>query len=220
MADEFDRSYENAPDQAQPDSLQESPLPYKAEEDDRTDLMNLLAYLEDELTRAKPIPFTYMSRVNAQMCIDIINDIRDNLPLAVQYSEQMLRDRERVLRGAEQAAANRIESANVRANAALDDANTRAGRILEDAQKHADNIVRDAEVRARAMIDQNSIKLQAQDDARQIINEASLEAHERRQQAADYCDKLLRDAEDTLQAAYDDVRRNRQNLGQMRAEGR
>ncbi len=220
MADEFDRSYENAPDQAQPDSLQESPLPYKAEEDDRTDLMNLLAYLEDELTRAKPIPFTNMSRVNAQMCIDIINDIRDNLPLAVQYSEQMLRDRERVLRGAEQAAANRIESANVRANAALDDANTRAGRILEDAQKHADNIVRDAEVRARAMIDQNSIKLQAQDDARQIINEASLEAHERRQQAADYCDKLLRDAEDTLQAAYDDVRRNRQNLGQMRAEGR
>ena len=220
MADEFDRSYENAPEQAQPDSLQESPLPYKAEEDDRTDLMNLLAYLEDELTRAKPIPFTNMSRVNAQMCIDIINDIRDNLPLAVQYSEQMLRDRERVLRGAEQAAANRIESANVRANAALDDANTRAGRILEDAQKHADNIVRDAEVRARAMIDQNSIKLQAQDDARQIINEASLEAHERRQQAADYCDKLLRDAEDTLQAAYDDVRRNRQNLGQMRAEGR
>ena len=220
MADEFERRYDNTAAQSQNDTAQDSPLPYKPEEDDRTDLMNLLAYLEDELTRAKPIPFTNMSRVNAQMCIDIINDIRDNLPLAVQYSEQMLRDRDRVLRGAEQAAANRIESANVRANAALDDANNRANNILEDAQKHANNIIRDAEVRARAMIDQNTIKIQAEEDARQIINDASLEAHERRQQAADYCDKLLRDAEDTLQAAYDDVRRNRQNLGQSRSEGR
>ncbi|MBQ4085515.1 MAG: hypothetical protein IJC54_02960, partial [Clostridia bacterium] len=84
----------------------------------------------------------------------------------------------------------------------------------------ADNIVKDAEVRARAMIDQNTIKIEAQKQAQEIINEARMEAQERRLQAADYCDKLLRDAEDTLSAAFDDVRRNRQALAANRIEAR
>lgn len=225
MADKFERNFDEymEEEEQQAPAQEEQPaedLPYTDEDDERTNLMTLLSFLEDALTRSRTVPMTNKRMIDANMCIDIINDIRSNLPLAVQYSEQMLRDRERILRSAEQTAANRLASAEVRANAALDDAQERADRILADAQTHADNIVKDAEVRARAMIDQNTIKLEAQKEAQEIVNEARLEAHERRSQAADYCDKLLRDAEETLSAAYDDVRRNRQALGQNRMEAR
>lgn len=196
----------------------EAELPYEEGDDNRTYFMDMLVYLENELLGARMVPMTNKRMIDDQLCHDIINDLRANVPLAIQYSEQMLRDRERVLSSAEQAASNKLASADARANAALDDAQERADRIIADAQLHADNIVKDAEVRARAMIDQNTIKLEAQKEAQEIINEARLEAHERRAQVADYCDKLLRDAEETLSVAYDDVRRSRQALGQNRMD--
>jgi len=226
MANKFERNFEEYMEQEQPEEQafeQEKPeldLPYSEEDDSREYLMTILDYLENELANARQTPFGGKKMIDAQLCIDVIADIRANLPLAVQYCEQMLQDRERILRAAEQTAANKLASADVRANAALDDAQERADRILSDAQVHADNIVKDAEVRARAMIDQNTIKIEAQKQAQEIINEARMEAQERRLQAADYCDKLLRDAEDTLSAAFDDVRRNRQALAANRIEAR
>lgn len=224
MAEKFERNFDeylqeqDAQEEQQPQ--EQFDLPYSDGDDERTNLMNLLNFLEEELTRARPVPMTNKRMLDAAMCIDIINDIRSNLPLAIQYSEQILRDRERMLSAAEQTAANRLASADVRANAALDDAHERAERIRSDAQIHADNIVKDAELRARALIDQNTIKLEAQKKAAEIINSAKLEAQERRAQAADYCDQLLRDAEETLSVAYDEVRRSRQLLGQARLEER
>lgn len=223
MAGTNDRKFEQymEGDQQAPAVEEEQPvnnLPYDEKDDDRSFLMDLLNYLQDELTNARAVPLTNNRMINAQMCIDIITDIRNNLPLAIQYSEQVLRERDRMLHSAEQAAANKIASAEVRANAALDDAQERADRIVSDAQQHADNIVKDAEVRARAMIEQSTIKREAQRQADEILRNASNEAYERRQQAADYCDKLLRDVEDTLQTAYDEVRRNRQALGQNRMD--
>lgn len=226
MAEKFERNFEEYMEDEQEQqelSQQGQPeldLPYTDVDDNRQFLMTILEYLENELTHARMVPMTNKRMIDAQLCIDVMNDIRSNLPLAIQYSEQMLQDRERILRAAEQTAANKIASADVRANAALEDAQERAERILSDAQLHAENIIKDAEFRARALIDQNSITLEAQKQAQEILNEARVEAQERRMQAADYCDKLLHDAEETLSAAFDDVRRNRQILSQNRMEAR
>jgi len=221
MADKFERNFEEYMEQEEQQPIVgENEVLYNDEDDDQTNLMNLLAYLEDELTRARPVPMTNKRMLNAEMCIDIINDIRSNLPKAVQYAEQILNDRERIARSAEQTAANKIASAEVRASAVWEDANERANRIMDDAQNHAENIIKDAEIRARALVDQNSIKLKAQEEADEIIRQARIEAQERRNQAANYCDNLLHDAEETLQAAFDDIRRNRQALAQSRIEAR
>lgn len=218
MAEENDRNY-NEEFEEEPTPAA-SDLPYASGEDDCTDFLNILLYLVDEIKHARPVPLTNSRMLNASLCQDIIGDLQNTVPAAIQYAKQVLDEKNRILEGAQQAAQNRIESANVRANAAIDDATDRANRIVADAQAHADNIVKDAEVRARAMIDQNTIKIAAQNEARDIVNEASSEATERRMQAAEYCDKLLRDAEETLRAAYEDVRRNRQNIGQSRSEDR
>lgn len=224
MADKYERNFEEyleEEQQAGPAEEQTGEVGlYDDEDSEHENLMKLLAYLEDELTRARVVPMTNKRMINAEMCIDIISDIRANLPKAVQYAEQILAERDRITRAAEQTAANKMTGADVRARALTEDAQSRADRILADAQAHADNIVKDAEIRARAMIDQNTITLEAQKKAEEILSEARQEAQERRYQAASYCDNLLHDAEETLQAAFDDIRRNRTALAQSRAEMR
>ena len=221
MMEKFDRNFEEYMEEEQPQQpVVENDELYNDEDDDQTNLMNLLAYLEDELTNARVVPMTGKRMLDAEMCLDIINDIRANLPHAVQYARQILNDRERISRSAEQTAANRVNSAKAHADAILDDANERANRVLADANKHAEDIIKDAEIRVRAMIDQSNIMKQAQLEADEIIREVREEAQERRNQAANYCDSLLHDAEETLQAAFDDIRRNRQALAQSRIDAR
>ena len=66
-------------------------------EDDHTHLMTLLSYLQDAVEHASVVPLTGKRLVDTEMCLTIINDIRGNLPLAIQYAEQVVRDRENIL---------------------------------------------------------------------------------------------------------------------------
>lgn len=190
-----------------------APLPYNEEDDDHTYLMKLLDYLQDAVEYASVVPLTGKRLVDGEMCLDIIKDIRGNLPLAIQYAEQVMRDRERILVAAERNAASKLQSADVRANAAIDDASARSQQILEEAESRADKIIKDAEIRARAMIDQHAITVAAQNEARQIVNEARAEANERRLDASAYGENLLINVEKELQRAVDMVRAKRQAIG-------
>lgn len=181
-------------------------------DDDHTYLMTLLNYLQDAMEYASVVPLTSKRLVDTNMCLDIIQDIRGNLPLAIQYAEQVMRDRENILVSAERTAANKLQSADARANSAIDDAAKRSQDMLEEAQNHADKIIKDAEIRARAMIDQSAIKTAAQNEARAIVNEARAEANERRLDVSAYGDELLTNVEKELQRAAEMVRQRRQAL--------
>lgn len=185
--------------------------PYE-NDNDHNYLMTLLDYLQDALENGSTVPLTSKRLVDANMCLDILKDIRGNLPLAIQYAEQVLRDRERILSTAERTAASKIQAADVRANAALDDAAARSQEILEQAESRADKIIKDAEIRARAMIDQHAITAAAQNEAREIVNEARAEATERRLEASDYAENLMINVEKELQRAVDMIRQRRQQL--------
>lgn len=191
---------------------------YQESDDDHTYLMKLLDYLQDAVEYGSVVPLTGKKLVDADMCMDIIKDIRGNLPLAIQYADQVMRDRERILTSAERTAQNKVESANARANAAMDDADRRAQQIIAEAEGRADKIIKDAEIRARAMVDQNQIKIAAQNEAREIVNEARAEANDRRLQAGAYAEDMHINTEKALQHAMDVVRQHRQQLGldQMR----
>ena len=185
-------------------------------DDDHTYLMTLISYLEKAMEEASVMPLTGKRLVDTDMCLDIIGDIRGNLPLAIQYAEQVMRDRENILISAERTAANKLQSADARANAAIDDAGARSKQMLDDAQSRADKIIMDAEIRARAMVDQNAIKIAAQNEARAIVNEARAEANERRLEASAYGEDMLVNVEKELQRAAEMVRQRRQAMGSER----
>jgi vacuolar-type H+-ATPase subunit H len=194
-----------------PEQPTENAPPYE-NDDDHTYLMNLLDYLQDAIESGSSVPLTGKRLVDAGMCLDIIKDIRGNLPLAIQYAEQVMRDRDRILSGAERAAASKIQSADVRANAALDDASMRSQEMLEQAESRADKIIKDAEIRARAMIDQHAVTTAAQNEAREIVNEARADASEKRLEASAYSENLMINVEKELQRAADMIRQRRQQL--------
>jgi vacuolar-type H+-ATPase subunit H len=194
-----------------PEQPTENTPPYE-NDDDHTYLMNLLDYLQGAIESGSSVPLTGKRLVDAMMCLDIIKDIRGNLPLAIQYAEQVMRDRERILSNAERTATSKIQSADVRANAALDDASMRSQEIMEQAESRADKIIKDAEIRARAMIDQHAVTIAAQNEARDIVNEARAEASEKRLEASAYSENLMINVEKELQRACDMIRQRRQQL--------
>lgn len=210
--DEEPQKKQDAPAMPEEDAA----LPYGETDDDHTYLMKLLDYLQDAIEYGNVVPLTGKRLVDTDMCLDIIKDIRGNLPLAIQYATQVMRDRERILLTAERNAANKISSADVRANAAIDDASARSQQMLEEAESRADKIIKDAEIRARAMIDQHSITVAAQNEAREIVNEARAEANERRLDASAYGENLLINVEKELQRAVDMVRAKRQSMSEDR----
>lgn len=191
-----------------------SELPYQENDDDHTYLMKLLDYLQDAVEYGSVVPLTGKRLVDTGMCVDIIKDIRGNLPLAIQYAEQVMRDRDRILSNAERTAQNKISSADARANAALDDADKRAQDMVANAEDRADRIIKDAEIKVTAMIDQNAIKIAAQNEAREIMNNARIEANERKLSASAYAEDMMLSVEKELQRAQDMVRQRRQGLGQ------
>ncbi len=187
-------------------------LPYQSD-DDHTYLMKLLDYLQDAVAYGSVVPLTGKRLVDTDMCMDIIKDIRGNLPLAIQYADQVMRDREKILTSAERTAANKVQSADARANAALDDADKRAHDVIQEAEIRADKIIKDAEIRVRSMVDQSAIKTAAQNEAREIVNEARAEANERRAAASAYTEDLMINVEKELNRMADIVRSKRQQLG-------
>ncbi len=212
--DMFMEAERKTPENEPVDTGREEKAPYQETDDDHTYLMKLLDYLQDAMELGSAVPLTGKRLVDTAMCLDIIKDIRGNLPLAIQYAEQVMRDRERILTNAERAANNKLSSADVRANAAIDDAQNRSNQIIEEAEMRADKIIKDAEIRARAMIDQNQIKIAAQNEGREIVNEARAEANERKLEAGAYAENLLINVEKELQRAAEMVRNKRQAMSE------
>ncbi len=185
-------------------------------DDDHTYLMKLLDYLQDAMEFGSVVPLTGKRLVDANMCIDIIKDIRGNLPLAIQYAEQVMRDRERILTNAERTASNKLAGADSRADAVIKEADAHAQQIINEAEDRADKIIKSAEIHARGLIDQHAIKVAAQNEGRDIVNAARAEANDKRQAASAYCEDMHLNTEKALQHAMDIVRGHRQSLSENR----
>ena len=176
---------------------------------DYTELDKLLDFLVETVTTAPAVPLNNNKRmVSLQMCLDIVEDIRNCLPDEIRYSMEILKKRDRILRDAQTAADSKSQAAEARANAAIDDANRRAQEIVHNAEDHAADILEQAETRARAMIDQSEITRLAHEEANQICEEARAEANDTRLEATRYAETLLQGLEQDVQETLDAVRKS------------
>ena len=194
-----------------------------AKQFDGAELDSLLDFLVKALTQAPSVPLSGKRMVNVDMCLDIIEDIRNCLPDAVRYSQQIVDNRDRLIREAQieskrtinnaQAEANaKVQAADARANSAIEDATRRAQSMVNDAENRANQIIEEAHMRARAMIEQSEIMRHAHDEAAQLCNDARAEANEQRLQASRYAEELLRELERDIQSTLDAVHRSIKNV--------
>jgi hypothetical protein len=101
------------------------------------DVLYLLDRLEDLVTGARRVPLSSQVLVDAQECLDVIDQLRLSLPEELKDARRVLAERERIVADAEQTAAHVVQRAENQAAARIDD--------------HA--LVRAAEERARAVVD-------------------------------------------------------------------
>lgn len=202
----------------QPDEPEQEEAYEDAPEDQhqKTELEQLLDFLADELSAAKPIPFNNTRRsVNAKMIMDIVDDIRACLPDEVRHAMNIMADCDQIIADAKSRANTRLQAADARADAIVASAQSQAEELERSAKKRADDMIASAEERARHMIDQSEIVRLAHEEADRMCEEARAEANEQRLSANRYAENILREMERDVQATLDAVRRSIENVSKQ-----
>lgn len=202
----------------QPDEPEQEEAYEDAPEDQhqKTELEQLLDFLADELSAAKPIPFNNTRRsVNAKMIMDIVDDIRACLPDEVRHAMNIMADCDQIIADAKSRANTRLQAADARADAIVASAQSQAEELERSAKKRADDMIASAEERARHMIDQSEIVRLAHEEADKMCEEARAEANEQRLSANRYAENILREMERDVQATLDAVRRSIENVSKQ-----
>ena len=96
-------------------------------------VMALLEYLDEELSKSASVPLTGKRLVDVEKCLDIVSELRVTLPDDVKDAEVIVRDREQILADAQQQFEQMVSN-----HAIVQEAQRRANGIVQDAMAKAD----------------------------------------------------------------------------------
>lgn len=86
--------------------------------------------------------------------------------------------------------------------------------IIEDARKEAESIVRVADERAKKLVETNEIVRQSQERAKEIILQTNNQNKELKRATNDFIENALKNSEEILGAALQEIKSTRQALKQ------
>lgn len=178
--------------------------------DDMRFFIDLINLMRDEIENSSGIG--KIKFVDGRKLVAMLNDLDQNLPVAIQYGMQMYSERDRILKVSEEDASKRIVDAEMRANAMLTEAKRNADQIVDDARDEANAIMADAKERADYMVSEDEILRRANEEARAIRNDARIEASEERLKANHDMTQMLVGIEATVGSVLDEVTRRRKEL--------
>lgn len=174
-------------------------------------LMELIEYLEDELTRGAAVPFTGKQLVDTEKCLDILGDLRDNLPESIERSENIVKESDHILFDARKQAEDIALQAEQSATS-----------IIQDARREAARLVQETEIFQMAQDEAERILAQAQSEAQQIEQTAQRNAEAMREGSVEYAQDVMQILEQTVISHIDTmddqlglIRRNGQELQDM-----
>jgi len=123
-------------------------------------VQEFIEILEELIERSRNIPFTKTASIDRERAMELLNDIRLNLPEEIMHARWIEENEERILNEARLKAANVIADAERRAMAMTMD-----HEIYKKAEEEADMLLEDARAEAR------DIRLNALDYADEKIEE-------------------------------------------------
>lgn len=89
------------------------------EPNDTTYFMQLFDYLEKAMSSGTNVPLTTKKLVDVDECFKILDDMKRNLPDAIQYGWKIYEEKNRILEKAESMAQAKVTTANVKAKSIL-----------------------------------------------------------------------------------------------------
>jgi len=156
--------------------------------------------------------------IDSEQFTSMLDELDENLPVAIQYGLQMYSERDRILGNSETEARDRITTAEMRAKATKEAAQREADRILADAQDEANAILEDAQERADFMVSEEEILRRAREEARAIKNDAAIDAREMLLKANHDALQIIGGVEEELTLALENVSRRRKELTDVNKE--
>ncbi|HZJ57015.1 MAG TPA: ATPase [Clostridia bacterium] len=109
-------------------------------------ILSLLDVLEDELDRGTSIPFGNRVLINKGKCLEIIKDIRLNMPEEIKQAEWIKMERQKI----------------------LVDAQKESEAIIRDAEGQIESLIEENEITQRAYQQAREIMESCQDNAKEI----------------------------------------------------
>ena len=199
--EEFTEEYEEVEPETE-DAGADSEVFEEEEDDEQPDesgyIMELLDYLTEALSKPTASSFMQKPHVDVEKCLDIVDNIRQNIPVGIQYGNEANKQRERILHNAEKIAESKTGTAQLEAQG-----------IRSDAQREADNIVEEATAQANATIEgakqkAAEIEEKARRKAHKLTNEEAV-LREARKEAAELKRKSSEAARETRRKALSDA---------------
>lgn len=197
--------------------------------------------LDDIITTvesAKGVPMSSSAMVNRPALLDLLDDLRDAFPAAVEDAREILAERDEIVDSAKQEAGRVHEASTGEAQRLVAEAHDDANLAVAAASKEAERLVRAAEAestevvqRAQAeadrvrsaaateharLVSESEVHRSAVASAAAQVTDAEARADELRGEADDYIDARLGALEDSLHKMLGTVKRGRDNV-QVRA---
>lgn len=97
----------------------------------------MLAMLQDELEASKKAMFNSKRLVDADKCLDLIDEIVEMLPVELERAANIIKERKQI----------------------LSDAESEAQQYLEEARRHAEDLVQETEIVKAANVEANGASL-------------------------------------------------------------
>ena len=168
-----------------------------------SDFYRNLEELEDLMEEAARIPLSKNKCViNAEQFRDIMDSIRENIPMEMKKSREVLENKDVMLSKVKEDSDTMMEKAR-----------SAAEGLLVKAKKNADAMVERAKGQAEELVNEQQIMMIAKERAAEILERAKAESAKMRESAMNYVNETLTDAARGLSGALSAVEKAKNSYG-------
>jgi len=150
----------------------------------------LLNELEDKMESASVVPFSGKTLIDRDDVMDLLNEIRIQLPDEIKQAKWIKEERSKI----------------------LNDAQEEAERLVKTAQSEANMILGNAKQQVDSLVDQNEIVKLAKAKGEKIISESIDKADEIKAGSYYYADEVIENLQKNLHQMMQTVAENREEL--------
>ena len=161
--------------------------------------LRTLDRVEEKLTNSSRVPFkNNLSMVNVNDVMDLLSQVRSELPAALQEAVEVLGNKQQIEETAAMRAQEKVNNANTYAQETIQAADEKAKQALETAQQRALEVEQQARATAEKILIQANADAQLRTEENEIVRRANARAKE-------IYDQVQMDVDGVYKTAYTEV---------------
>lgn len=154
------------------------------------DIIQLIDELDDVINEASNVPFSRKVGVDPDEVMEIIKEIRDNIPEEIKQAQWVNQERDKILA----------------------EAKAQANSMVDKAQKEIDKGYEDAQKEYKKLVNEHEITKEATRYGEELVAKAEKTGREIKSQSLHYVDALLSKTSENIKEVLKQIEENRGQL--------